>query len=81
MFTYLIPVKAANEVISGKTALPVPWTVKNHYFYLRQMRKELKCHRGILYGKIEMHLVVILKFKTEITVFDKAVPAIFVEAV
>ena len=44
------------------------------------MTKELKCPGGIFNGEIELHLVVVLDFKAEFTVFYEAVPAIFIKA-
>ena len=35
----------------------------------------------ILHGQIELHAVIIFRLKAEIAVFDKTVPAVFVEAV
>ena len=44
------------------------------------MVEELKGFGGILNSQIKFHPVVILGLKTEISVFDESVPAVFVKA-
>ena len=43
--------------------------------------KEFESQRRILNGYIKLHFVVVFKFKTELTVFEETVPAIFIEAI
>ena len=45
------------------------------------MVKKLKCPGRIFHSKIELHPVVVFKFKTEFTVFDETVPSVFIETI
>ena len=40
-----LPIKTAGIVFTGKRALTIPWTVKDHHLQFRQVFKKAKCSR------------------------------------
>ena len=76
-----IPIGASLIVSIRKNTFSVPWSVKHQDFKFRQMFEKSERLWRILNCVIKLHPVIVFKFKSTITVFDKVIPSIFIETV
>ena len=76
-----LPIGASLIVSIRENAFSVPWSVKHQNLEFLQMFKESERLWRILNCVIKLHPVIVFKFKSAITVFDKVIPSIFIETV
>ena len=75
------PIGASLIVSIRKSTFSVPWSVKHQNLKFRQMFEKAERLWRILNCVIKLHPVIVFKFKSAVTVFDKVIPSIFIETV